>query len=171
MIKLSTSFAAPALAFLVALASGTALAAGLTKGDQEFLEKAAVGNLFEIEAGKMALARGKKEDVKLLGEQSVSDHTKNAQELGRLAQAKGVKLPTELPADRKKKLQAWSASRNFDGLYLSALGYNGHSQDLALFEKASKQAKDKDVRAYAARTLPILKMHRRAAHGSLTNKS
>ncbi|WP_048439471.1 DUF4142 domain-containing protein [Caenimonas sp. SL110] len=171
MIKLSTSFAAPALVALVALASGTAWAAGLAKPDQEFLEKAAIGNLFEIEAGKMALARGKKEDVKLLGEQSVKDHTKNAQELAQLAAAKGVKLPTELPADRKKKLEAWAASKNFDGLYLSALGYNSHSQDMALFEKASKEAKDKDVRAYAAKTLPVLKMHNRAAHGSLTNKS
>jgi putative membrane protein len=159
------------VAAALALACAAAFAAGLAKSDREFLEKAAAGGVFEIEAGKLAEKRALKPEVKAYGAILAKDHAKANEDLKALAAAKGVTLPAALPADLQKKLDKLARTRHFDSEYLQDVGLKDHRKDIALFEKAARNAKDKEVKAFAAKTLPLLKAHREHADGMVSGKT
>jgi putative membrane protein len=133
------------------------------KADQTFMTKAAGGGIYEVEVSKMAAAKAKSPDVKAYAEMLVKDHTAANGELKQLASSKGVTLPSDMPADKKAKLDRLSASKDLDRDFVKEVGLNDHKTDIALFEKASKDARDADVKSWFGKTLPTLKEHRTAA--------
>jgi putative membrane protein len=134
--------------------------AEVTKKDRDFLSKAAAGGLYEVEAGKLAEEKAKDQGLKSYGAMLVKDHGAANEELKALATGKGVQLPASLPADKKKRLDSIARAKNFDKEFVEEVGLDDHRKDIALFEKASKDADDADVKAFAAKTLPVLKTHR-----------
>jgi putative membrane protein len=48
--------------------------------------------------------------------------------------------------------------KNFDKAYMDHM-VSDHKEDISLFEKASKNAKGQELKDFATRTLPTLKMH------------
>src|SRR5256885_310837 len=88
---------------MVAAILGLALSVGanaqVSKKDQEFLNKAAVGGLYEVEAGRLAQEKANSSDVKAFGEMLVKDHSSANDELKALATSKSAVLPSELPAE------------------------------------------------------------------------
>jgi putative membrane protein len=52
--------------------------------------------------------------------------------------------------------------QNFDQDYVNAQ-VEDHTQDIALFTRASKEAKDPAIKKFATQTLPTLKSHLEAA--------
>jgi putative membrane protein len=150
---------------LALLAAGTAFAADnakIAKADKDFFEKAAAGGMFEVEAGKLAESKGGAE-VKSFGSMLVKDHSAANEELKALAQKKGVALPTALPKDKQKKIDKLSKEKDFDKDFVKEIGLEDHKKDISLFEKTSKNSKDADVKAFAAKTLPTLQQHRQHA--------
>lgn len=137
--------------------------AEFSKKDQEFLTKAAAGGLYEVEAGKLALEKGSSDGVKAFGSMLVKDHGAANDELKDLAGRKGVTLPTSLPADKQSRLNKIANAKNFDKEFVEGVGLDDHKADISLFEKASKDADDSAVKAFAAKTLPTLKAHREHA--------
>jgi putative membrane protein len=151
---------------LALLAAGTAFAADngkLAKADQQFFEKAAAGGMFEVEAGKLAESKATSAEVKSFGSMLVKDHSAANEELKALAQKKGVTLPTALPKDMQKKIDKLSKEKNFDKEFVKEVGLEDHKKDISLFQKTSKNGKDADVKAFAAKTLPTLQQHRQHA--------
>lgn len=143
-------------------ATGTATrAASLAIVDRNFLALAAEGGLFEVEAGRLASEKGSHAGVKSLGATLSSDHTDAGQRLRDLAAAKGVTLPTTVSAAQRETLQKLSqaSGADFDRLFLAQVGIDAHQRDIAAFERAAKDAKDADIKAYAAATLPTLRHH------------
>lgn len=136
-----------------------------SKKDQEFLQKAAAGGLYEVEAGSLAQSKGQSEGVKSFGAMLVKDHGAANEELKALAASKGVTLPATLPAAKQKRLQKISGDKNFDKEFVDEVGLDDHRQDIRMFEKASKDADDADVKAFAAKTLPTLRSHHDHAQG------
>src|SRR2546423_400842 len=65
-------------------------------------------------------------------------------------------LPTSLPADMQKELDKLSklSGAAFDKEFIQMVGMKDHKTDIALFEKASKEAKSDDLREFAKSTLP-----------------
>ena len=51
---------------------------------------------------------------------------------------------------------------DFDKDYMSMM-IDDHKDDIDKFEKAADNCKDADIKAFAARTLPVLKKHLEAA--------
>ena len=47
----------------------------------------------------------------------------------------------------------------FDREYVKTVGVKDHEKDIKAFEKASKDAKDPELKAWASKTLPTLKEH------------
>lgn len=137
--------------------------ADIGKKDQDFLKQAAAGGMFEVEAGKAAQQKGKSEGVKSFGAMLEKDHSAANEELKGLAQRKGVSLPTELPADKKSQLEKINQANDFDKQFIEIVGVDAHKKDIELFEKASQGAEDADVKAFATKTLPVLKSHREHA--------
>jgi putative membrane protein len=158
--------AALILGSLALFAAATAQAADpakLAKADHEFMEKAAGGGMFEVEAGKLAESKGQDPQVKAFGGMLVKDHSAANDELKALAASKSVTLPAAVPAPMQKKLDKLSKSKHFDQDFIKEVGLEDHKKDIGLFEKTSKGAKDADVKAFASKTLPTLKQHRQHA--------
>jgi len=143
-------------------ASGSATkssgSASLSGADRKFIEHAAVGGKKEVALGRMAAERASNPDVKAFGQMMVDDHSKANSELETLAQQKGVTLPAEKTDSNQNKLSRMSGDQ-FDRAYISLMQAD-HQKDVAEFEKASTSASDPDVKAFAAKTLPVLQQHK-----------
>lgn len=158
-------------ALLLALGAGFAAAQNLAAPDKEFVDKAAAGGLYEVEAGKLAQAKGANASVKQFGAMLVADHGKANDELKKIAASKGHTPPAALPKDKQDKLDRMGklSGAEFDKAFMDEVGLKDHKEDIALFEKTSKDAKDADIRAFATRTLPTLQHHLHTAQGSPVN--
>lgn len=137
--------------------------AGIDKADRKFMEDAAAGGMFEVEAGKLAQSKGQSDGVKSYGSMLEKDHSAANDELKALAGKKGVTLPTALPKDQQKQLDKLAKAKDFDKDFVKDVGLHDHKKDISKFEKASKSAKDADVKAFAAKTLPTLQQHHQQA--------
>lgn len=152
----------------VADTSGTAatstMATTLDPGDQEFMNKAAQGGMAEVMLGQTASTKGTSPDVKNFGNRMVSDHGKANDELKQLAQTKGVTLPADIDDESKKMSDKLStlSGKDFDKAYIGGM-VDDHEKDVKEFEKASKDAKDPDLKAWATKTLPTLQDHLKMA--------
>ncbi|MDQ0143269.1 DUF4142 domain-containing protein [Cupriavidus necator] len=134
-------------------------------GDVDFMNKAAQAGHMEIDASKLAETKAASGSVKRFAGQMLQDHRAAAEDLKRLASAKGVQLPaTASPADQKK-LEAIGALQgaSFDKQYANEVGVKAHTDAVALFRKAASDARDTDVRDFAKKTLPTLEHHLESA--------
>jgi putative membrane protein len=132
----------------------------VTGGDLAFMNSAAPGNMAEVELGKMASTKAASNDVKQFGQKMVEDHSKANDELKQLAAQKKVMLPPDVMPGHKQLMEKLSklSGAEFDKEYVAAMVAD-HEKDVAAFENVSKTAADADVKAFAAKTLPTLKMH------------
>ena len=162
----STQMGASATA---ATASGTAK---LTAADRKAIMDMAMSNMAEVEMGKMAQSKSQNADVKAFGQKMVDDHGKALTEVQTLAQSKGVTLPTELDA-KHKALAAKLDKANgtaFDKAYTKQGGVAAHKETLAKLQKASKAAKDADVKGQVDKTIPVVQEHLKHAEQVASGK-
>jgi len=136
----------------------------LSADDKDFAMKAAQGNMAEVNGGTMASTKGTSPDVKNFGNRMVNDHGKALDELKQLAQTKGITLPADVNADQKAEADKLSklSGKDFDKEYTDAM-VKDHEEDVAEFDKASKNAQDPDLKAWAAKVLPIIQDHLKMA--------
>lgn len=136
----------------------------LSKDDTDFATKAAQGNIAEISGGAAAAQKGMSPDVKAFGNRMVTDHGKALDELKQFAKTKGIAIPTEGNAEQKAEADklAKLSGNAFDKEYADDM-VKDHEKDAAEFEKASKNAQDPDLRAWAAKTLPVIQDHLKMA--------
>ncbi|HOC38139.1 MAG TPA: DUF4142 domain-containing protein [Thermodesulfobacteriota bacterium] len=138
----------------------------LSEADRTFLMEAAQGGLFEVTLGKMASQRASAADVKEFAQLMVTDHSKANDELKQLAQKKGVTLPTELDAKHSEKIESIAAKSGseFDRAYMEEM-VKDHEKDVKSFQKEAAEGEDAEIKAFAARTVPILEQHLQKAQG------
>ncbi len=132
----------------------------MTGGDLDFINTAAPSGMAEVELGKMATSKSNNAEVKAFAQKMIDDHSKAGEELKALAAQKKVTVsPNLLPAHKQlmEKLSKTSGT-DFDKEYVKAM-VEDHEKDVAAFENVSKTAADTDVKAFATKTLPTLKMH------------
>lgn len=128
--------------------------------DEKFVEKAALGGMTEVQAGELAKTKGTSDSVKQFGAQMVTDHSKTSDELKSIVAQKNMKAPTSLDKKHQQvldKLQAKSG-KDFDKAYKSQM-VKDHQSTVSLFEGEAKSGKDPELKAFAAKTLPVLKHH------------
>jgi putative membrane protein len=144
-------------------ATGGSVAA-MNDMDKEFVSKAGMGGLMEVQAGNLALQKATSADVKSFAQRMVTDHSKANEELSQLATTKGIALPTELAGEHKTAMYHLSSlsGTEFDKAYMTHM-VEDHDKDVAEFEKASTTAQDTDVKAWAGKTLPTLQQHQQLA--------
>jgi putative membrane protein len=133
-------------------------------GDKAFAMEAAQGGMAEVALGKLAADKASNADVKQFGQRVVDDHGKANDELKGWASQKGVTLPADLNAKHKAteaRLSKLSGAA-FDRAYMAEMVAD-HNKDVAAFQQASKTAKDADLKAWAAKTLPTLQDHQKMA--------
>jgi putative membrane protein len=134
----------------------------LTAETRDYVQKAAMGDLYEVEASKVALARSQSADVKEFAQDMVDAHTRSSDDLkARLARAgQIVELPTMLDAEHQKKLDDLKAAsaRTFDARY-AAGQKEAHDQALMLHRDYAMRGSVADLKAFAADIVPKIEMH------------
>lgn len=130
------------------------------KTDTSFAFHAASGGLTEVELGRIAQKKGLSNVIKNLGAVMVADHSKVNDTLSAIAHKKGILLPNvpseadQTSIDKLMKL----TGKDFDKAYVSEM-VDDHENDIKEFEYGSKNCSDPDIRAFAKKTLPVLKKH------------
>ena len=130
------------------------------ENDAQFLVNAAEISREEISLGQLAQQNGRTSHVKELGKMMETEHKKSLTDLTALALTKNISLPTsqtENGQDAYKKLS--DKSGNDFGKAYSNMMVKGHKDAIALFEKASTDCTDPEIRAWATATLPTLRTH------------
>jgi len=133
----------------------------LASSDVKWMEKAARAGIAEVEAGKLAVAQGKRDDVRSFGKQMIDDHGKANEELKAIASKKGVTLPDKTDSKHIKATTKLSGlnGEKFDKEYIANPGVSDHKGAQKLFKDGSKNLKDPDLKAFAQKTLPIVEHH------------
>jgi putative membrane protein len=147
------------------LISTAVLAQNLTNRDREFLEQAAQNGHAELSASRLALEKTRNEQVRTFAQRMVDEHTRSNDELNALAASKNYQPPTEPSMLQKGKemLISGLSDDNFDRRYINQMGVEAHEDNIELFDRASREAQDADVKAFATKSLPQLRSHLEAA--------
>jgi len=138
--------------------------------DQEFVQKAASGGMHEVALGKIAAAKATGDAVKKFAEQMVTDHTKVNEELKKAATSAGLTVPETMNEKHQKEVERFMNYKgsDFDRDYVKHM-LADHEADVALFTRASKEAKNPAIKDFAANTLPVITAHLEQSKNS-TNK-
>jgi len=128
-----------------------------------FIEKAALGNMFEVTSGKLAFEKANNKGVRAFGKLMVQDHKRIHEALTALSAAKGLKLPVSLSAKQMEQVRQMEKMETdyFEKLYLKMMNEN-HNKDIELF-KGAGDSPDTAVSNFAGQFLPVLESHREKA--------
>jgi putative membrane protein len=143
------------------LALGFATRAGAlgTASDKDFVEKAAIGGMMEVELGRHASQYGSSPAVRSFGERMVADHSRANAELTSIAKQQGLPVPTAMDEKHRKEVSELTEKKGseFDEAYMKMM-VSDHKADVAEFKSQAKQGKTQ-VDRFAAKTLPTLESH------------
>lgn len=128
--------------------------------DQNFAEKAALGGMMEVEAGKIAVEKATNPEVKAFGQRMIDDHSKINDALKSLASSKNMTLPTMMSDSQQKDLNDLreKSASDFDKAYVKMM-VDDHKDDVDDFQKAVDKLNDMDLKNFAINTLPTLQKH------------
>jgi len=132
----------------------------LSSKDKSFITNASEAGNAEIAKANLANKTSSDPDVKSFADMMVTDHTKAGDELKTIAQGKGAEV-AEGPGTMQKadiELLKAKSGKSFDKAYAKQ-SVADHKKAVALFEKASTDLDDADLKAFAEKTLPTLKHH------------
>jgi putative membrane protein len=128
--------------------------------DGQFLVNATEFHMAAISLGQLAQQRSNTKHVKELGKMMEDAHKKSLDDLTALAKRKSISIPisqTENGKDAYKKLN--EKTGNDFGKEYSDMMVKSHKDAIALYEKASTDSTDSDIRAWATESLPALRKH------------
>jgi putative membrane protein len=128
--------------------------------DSDYLIAAAETDMMEIELGKLALKKTTNAKVKELANMMIEQHTKASATLKSLAASKQVAIPAALTDKGKEAYDDLDrkSGRDFDDAYADKM-VDGHEDAISKIKDASKNAKDAEIRQWAADMLPTLNTH------------
>jgi putative membrane protein len=153
--------ASPALAQSMGEKTGVNSALGVAPSTADFVQEAAISDMFEIESNKLGEQKGNAQE-KTFAQQMVTDHTKTSTELKSMVNSGKIqaKLPTALDSshqsmlDKLKGASGKDFSSNFDSDQVSA-----HKDAVSLFERYAKGGDNAELKDWAGKTLPTLQHH------------
>jgi putative membrane protein len=139
--------------------------AGVAEYDAKFAVDAANGGMTEVALSDLAKQKVTNADLKKFAEAMITDHKKAGAELTAIATEKNITLPGAPGEEQQKTAADLSAKtgKDFDKAYIDIM-VKDHDKTVSLFEDASKNAVDADLKAFVNKTLPTLKAHQAHAH-------
>jgi len=159
-------------AFAAEPAVQIAQAGAVSAPDRSLMTLAAGAGLYELEVSKLAASKAVSAEVKDYALMLAKHHGESNEALRQLAARKSVQLVAEIPADKKARIEALQglSGEGFDRAYVDRVGIQDHEADIRLFENMARDANDADLRAFAEKTLPVLRTHLDAAKAMASNR-
>lgn len=132
----------------------------VSDAERSFMASAAARTLYEVEVSRLAAERAVSPRVRSYARTIAQRDAQALDELTALMRSKGLQPPAGLAADKATKLHRLASlkpSAEFDRSYVRVVGVEDHMANIALFEKAQREARDRDLRAWIDKTLPLLR--------------
>lgn len=153
-------FASPSFAQSVGEKTGVNSALGIAPKTEDFIKEAAMSDMTEIEAAKIAQQKGNA-DEKQFAEMMVTDHTKTSSELKSMVpDTLKAAIPASLDDASQKKITKLRDAKpeNFASEY-DPMQVSAHKDAVSLFERYANGGEDPKLKDWAGKTLPALKHH------------
>lgn len=127
---------------------------------KEFMTKVANSGMAEVQMAKDAQQKATIDAVKSYAAMLERDHTAVGDQIKTFASQRNVALPTSISADKQKMMDDMNkmTGKSFDKDYISMM-IKSHNDGIKLFEDTRDNATDVDIKNFADKTLPTLKMH------------
>jgi putative membrane protein len=127
-----------------------------------FVPAAAISDMYEVEAGKIAEDRAQNREVKAFAAKMVKAHTQTTNELKSILASNGAPVAPPATLDNRRQgmideLRGAKAA-DFDNRYLSQQ-IDAHKEALILMKGYAKDGDVASVKAFASRTAPIIQSH------------
>ena len=128
---------------------------------QEFVERMAAGDLFEIESSRLAATMAKSPELKAFALEMIEQHTASSNDLKAVVATMDPQpaLAARMIPDQQADIAALKAAGdNFDTLYAERQ-IMAHQQALAMLTAYSRGGDSQPLRVYATRTSRIVEGH------------
>jgi putative membrane protein len=137
----------------------------VARGDRKFIDDAANSGMFEVQVSQLAASKASDPNVKSFAGMLVDQHTAANNELVKIANARGVELPAAPKRALRRDIEKLGKKNGeeFDRDFVRNVGIKAHEKDIKMFEKASKDVKDPELKGFVDKTLPLLREHLAAA--------
>ncbi|AUT01340.1 hypothetical protein CLI64_13545 [Nostoc sp. CENA543] len=138
--------------------------------DRLYVTEAAQGGLAEVEMARVALQKSRNNEIRQYAQQMIREHTPVNQQLLQLARQKGIAAPTTIGSKYQAAIARLSqfSPRDFDQAYKEEAGINLHMEYLVVQRRQSQLGEDTDLRAFAARNIPVAQRHLQMGQRLLT---
>jgi putative membrane protein len=150
--------------------TGVNSALGIAPKTEDFIKEAAMSDMLEIEAAKLAQQKGNPTERTFAG-QMITDHTKTSSELKGMVSGDKAALPTALDDASQKKLDKLKDAKpeDFASEY-DPMQVGAHKDATSLFERYAKGGDDPKLKDWAGKTLPALQHHLEMAQDMNKNR-
>jgi putative membrane protein len=128
--------------------------------EQDFVRETAQSGHAEIQLGKLMSDKAQNSGLKAFGQRLVDDHTKANEELAAIATQKGLIVPKEMSDEQRRLLEQVGSLNGFE--FDRAAQHHAvehHRRSIQRFEDALQRLRDDDLKAFATKTLPVLREH------------
>ena len=128
--------------------------------DNDLVIKAAQDNLFEIQAGELAIQKATNAEVKQFAEMMVRDHNQATELIQQVATERSITLPTDMGDQNQAVFTRLSdlSGAEFDRAYMTEM-VNSHRKDVALARNQVQNGKDQALKSLTTEKLPALEGH------------
>lgn len=133
---------------------------------QDFVNKLAGSNLYEIEAAKLARAKSKSDQVRTFAASMIDEHGKAQSQLETAvtAAANGLRFEPRLDADQQSQIDALrNAGADFDSIYVRQQR-TAHEQTLALVRGYAESGAVQALREHAQKASEVVTKHLQMAN-------
>lgn len=145
---------------------GTAgkMSASATTSAEGFVENATIGNLYELEAARIALQRTGSEEIRVFAQKMLLDHTTAKHQLGaalEMNETSGVTPPPESLDTRREamiKHLADAPEDAFDKTYVDQQVL-AHEETVTLMRTYAQDGDNPQLRSVALGALPVFERH------------
>jgi len=136
--------------------------AAMTRTAKGFVEAAAISDMYEVEAGKLASERGKSQAVRQFGEQMVAAHTDSTNKLKSILASNKLAItpPSSLDSRRQGMIDDLKGAKeaDFDHRY-AVQQVAAHKEADTLMSGYAKHGDNDAIKSFAREIDPVVKQH------------
>ncbi|HSP33657.1 MAG TPA: DUF4142 domain-containing protein [Thermoanaerobaculia bacterium] len=151
--------------FLLATAFALTASAAVNSKDRKTMEKLGQGESSEVDLAKIVEPKATSADVKEFARRMISDHGKAFDKLERLAKEEKVSLKSGMDKEHKKfaaTLAKEKLGAAYDRTYMAEM-VKDHRKDKSDIDKAIKQTKNAELKAWEREALETVTGHLKMA--------
>jgi putative membrane protein len=139
--------------------------ADIGTADRTMMRRMAQAHYGEIQLAALAQEISTDTKVRNFAQTLLDDHYKALGDLRKLADAKGVVLPGGANTDAAGAVSklAQLNGKAFDQQFIASAGSAAQDQAVKLYKDAEGQVRDRDLKAYVAKYMPVLAQHLQSA--------